>query len=186
MNRQLQNSKNEKGFTLVELMIVVAIIGILAAIAIPNFRSYQLKSKTSEAKANLGAIKTSQEAYRAENDVYLLCTTEPATVPGSSKLNWTAGGGFQTIGFEPSGDVYYSYGTNAGTIGVVPTYVAFAQGDLDDDGTTSAGNAFTAVAVSKTTIALERAAITAGVNANDAIFTMGSDNSFNDEHPGIW
>jgi len=50
--------KGKKGFTLIELMIVVAIIGILAAIAIPNFLKFQAKSKQSEAKSNLGAIFT--------------------------------------------------------------------------------------------------------------------------------
>ena len=68
---------NQKGFTLIELMIVVAIIGILAAIAIPNFLQYQMKAKTSEAKVNLGAIKTSLEAYRAENDTYIVCANYP-------------------------------------------------------------------------------------------------------------
>ena len=61
---------NNKGFTLIELMIVVAIIGILAAIAIPNFMSYQCKAKASEAKSNLGNLMTAQEAYRAEYDMY--------------------------------------------------------------------------------------------------------------------
>lgn len=58
--------QNQKGFTLIELMIVVAIIGILAAIAIPNFLTYQAKSKQSEAKVGLGAIATSAIAYNAE------------------------------------------------------------------------------------------------------------------------
>jgi type IV pilus assembly protein PilA len=61
---------NKKGFTLIELMIVVAIIGILAAIAIPNFMNYQCKAKQSEAKTVLGNIRVAQEAYRAEYDTY--------------------------------------------------------------------------------------------------------------------
>ena len=61
---------NSKGFTLIELMIVVAIIGILAAIAIPNFLTYQCKSRQSEAKANLGSIRVGEEAYYAEFDSY--------------------------------------------------------------------------------------------------------------------
>ena len=66
----LKLRKKTKGFTLIELMIVVAIIGILAAIAIPNFLRYQAKSKQSEAKANLGAIFTSETSYKAEKDIY--------------------------------------------------------------------------------------------------------------------
>ena len=64
------NRNNQKGFTLIELMIVVAIIGILAAIAIPNFLNYQCKAKQSEAKSSLGNIRTSEEAYFAEYDTY--------------------------------------------------------------------------------------------------------------------
>ena len=64
----LSKLRSKKGFTLIELMIVVAIIGILAAIAIPNFLKFQAKSKQSEAKTNLGAIFTGQISYlrRAE------------------------------------------------------------------------------------------------------------------------
>ena len=61
---------SQKGFTLIELMIVVAIVGILAAIAIPNFLNYQCKAKQAEAKALLGNVRVAQEAYFAENDVY--------------------------------------------------------------------------------------------------------------------
>ena len=62
--------KDRKGFTLIELMIVVAIIGILAAIAIPNFLKFQAKSKMSEAKTNLGAIYTGEIAYFGEQNAY--------------------------------------------------------------------------------------------------------------------
>src|SRR5262245_22895865 len=60
------NWPNQKGFTLIELMIVVAIIGILAAIAVPNFLSYQAKSRQSEVKLHLGAIATAAIVYNAE------------------------------------------------------------------------------------------------------------------------
>ena len=59
-----------KGFTLIELMIVVAIIGILAAIAIPNFLNMRKKSMSSEAKSNLGDLRTMQEAYHVEYGDY--------------------------------------------------------------------------------------------------------------------
>ena len=63
--------KLNQGFTLIELMIVVAIIGILAAIAIPNFVKFQCRSKQSEAKGNLKAIYVAEESYRAERDHYV-------------------------------------------------------------------------------------------------------------------
>jgi prepilin-type N-terminal cleavage/methylation domain-containing protein len=58
------------GFTLIELMIVVAIIGILASIAIPNFVKFSCRAKQTEAKTNLTSIFVAEEAYRAEFDTY--------------------------------------------------------------------------------------------------------------------
>jgi type IV pilus assembly protein PilA len=71
-------TKKAKGFTLIELMIVVAIIGILAAIAIPNFLRYQLRSKFSELKTNVEAIYKSEESLRQSERV--LCPGAPTGV----------------------------------------------------------------------------------------------------------
>ena len=66
----MRNFRNRKGFTLIELMIVVAIIGILAAIAIPNFLRFQAKSKQSEARELLSTVYTAETAYFAEKNTY--------------------------------------------------------------------------------------------------------------------
>lgn len=63
--------RDSRGFSLTELMIVVAIIGILAAIAIPNFMKYQARAKQAEAKNNLVALHTGEIAYFAENNGYV-------------------------------------------------------------------------------------------------------------------
>ncbi len=136
MLRRMKCKADEKGFTLIELMIVVAIIGILAAIAIPNFRAYQLKTKRAELPTNLKAIKTAEVAFQAERDRFQTLTASPvasaATALSGQKVSWTDNNGFANIGWQPSGDVYGSYSTlNATTTAVVGQGVS----DIDDDGT---------------------------------------------------
>ena len=137
--------KRSKGFTLIELMIVVAIIAILAAIAIPQYKKFQLKAKTAEAKANLGSIRSCEEAYAAENDVYVTAAWNPSGNPTTTKQNWASSTYFDSIGFEPAGQVYYGYGVVAGSsssLGSAPSngtasvnngILMEARGDLDGD-----------------------------------------------------
>lgn len=133
----LRNLRNQKGFTLIELMIVVAIIGILAAIAIPNFMTFRMKAKTAEAKSNLGSIRTCEEAYNAEKDVYLDCDAQPTTAPGAEKQPWVADNTFSLIGFVPSGNVYYQYEVDVADGTKTTAFTATATGNLDGDTSTA-------------------------------------------------
>jgi type IV pilus assembly protein PilA len=99
------------GFTLIELMIVVAIIGILAAIAIPNFLRFQLKAKSSEGKTNIAAIRTAEQSYYSEFGVYVsTANATPTTAPTSAKQTFgVPDPGLDRIGWSPEGQVYFNY-----------------------------------------------------------------------------
>lgn len=90
----LSKMKNREGFTLIELMIVVAIIGILAAIAIPQFASYRQRAQDSAAQSALKNLATAQEDYYVQYETYtptignLSATYQPDT---NISLNLTAG-----------------------------------------------------------------------------------------------
>lgn len=72
---------NNKGFSLVELMIVLAIIGVLSAIAYPSYDSYMKKSRRSDAKIGLQRMADRQERFYLQNNTY---TTDPANVGGTA------------------------------------------------------------------------------------------------------
>lgn len=93
-------STGEAGFTLVELMIVVAIIGILAAIAIPNFQKYQAKSRQKEAQLQLAAIYTAEKSFNGEYGSYMGCLRQAGFVPEGAGTGATATTGvrYYTVG----------------------------------------------------------------------------------------
>ena len=100
----------KKGFTLVELMIVVAIIGILAAIAIPNFIEMQYRAKRSEVPSNVKGIKTSEMGYDAAFDTFLNAAQHPTTTASKVQQPWTGGNAdYQKLGWAPDGDVRGQY-----------------------------------------------------------------------------
>ncbi|MES2856243.1 MAG: prepilin-type N-terminal cleavage/methylation domain-containing protein [Bdellovibrionota bacterium] len=76
MKTAVRITQTQAGFSLIELMIVVAIIGILATIAVPNFQKFQAKAKQSEAKTALSAIYTGEKAYSAEWDRFTSCVNK--------------------------------------------------------------------------------------------------------------
>ena len=135
-------SKRRGGFTLIELMIVVAIIGILAAIAIPNFIRFQLRSKTSEGKSNLAAIRTAQEGYFSEFGTFVQAAIAPAALPGSAKALWPVPAPacplcFDTVGWAPEGQVFFQYQVGVNSVsgmGVNDEFFGYATADIDGDG----------------------------------------------------
>lgn len=123
----------ESGFNLLELMIAVAIIGILATIAIPQFHAYQLRTKSAEAKTNLGAIATAQRARFSESGRYLAIPPEPPAIPGSVAVPFNSSGtAFSQLGFAPAGNVYFSYGIATSADGT--GFTADAGADIDANG----------------------------------------------------
>jgi prepilin-type N-terminal cleavage/methylation domain-containing protein len=98
------NRRQRTGFTLVELMIVVAIIGILASVAIPNYSRFVLRAKRSEAFVCLDGIRTSEYVYNAAFDTYVQADSNPGlplqkfakpwdmSIPGWAALHWSPTG----------------------------------------------------------------------------------------------
>ena len=133
MEIQARSGLSQAGYTLLELMIAVAIVGVLAAIAIPLLSSYQLRSKSAEAKTNLAGIRVLEESYYSEHQTYRSANAEPAAIPGTVAVAFDdVNSDFSGLGFESQGQVYFSYGVAVSADG--SGFTADAGADIDGDG----------------------------------------------------
>ncbi|MBI5533668.1 MAG: prepilin-type N-terminal cleavage/methylation domain-containing protein [Deltaproteobacteria bacterium] len=156
--------RNSRAFTLVELMAVVSIVAILAVIAIVGFRKYLDYAHSAEAVNMVGAIKSAEEAYRAETLSYYNVSTNlkayyPRTAVDDKKMAWGGAAGdnpdgWRRLNVTVDGPVMYGYAVVAGAPGVAPPsgdlevtskptfpaapaepwYVIQAKGDINADG----------------------------------------------------
>ena len=147
--------RQRTGFTTIELLIGVAIVGILAALAVPTFKSYVYKGRVSEAVTVLNEIKAKQETYRSRYGNYAAvsgtgewssATYTPSSIPGVNPVVWPGGSEWEELGMSTIGHVRFRYATVAGPPNSTPPassnldnsrfwFAAQAEGDLDGDGT---------------------------------------------------
>ena len=145
-------SRNDHGFTLIELMIVVAIIGILAAVAVPSFIKYIKKAKTAEALGNLEKMYNAARVYYLEdhgqNNVSVTRRMFPTTVgptPTVSCCNfgderceptasWWTDRTWRSLNFSMDDPHYFRYEFRSSGSGTAAQFTALAYADLDCDG----------------------------------------------------
>jgi len=168
-------NKNEKGFTLIELMIVVAIIGILAAIAIPQFSNYRTKAFNSAAISDLHTARMAEEAVFADYQSYgATVATDVAAVVGGAAL--TANGFIATTTAGQSAPVSISNNVTlhakviTSTLATATITAQHASGDKSYAAETDQSGTFQKAAATVGTI-LAAVAATAGTDALDGGYT---------------
>jgi prepilin-type N-terminal cleavage/methylation domain-containing protein len=126
-------TRSLRGFGLIEIMIAMAIVGVLATVAIPKYMIYQLKTKSAEAKTNLSAVRSAQEAYFAEFGIFVEADPQPVAIPGNRQVEFdSVTSDFEKLGWQPEGNVYFSYGV--GVNADATAYTADAGADIDQNG----------------------------------------------------
>lgn len=167
MKTFISKLKRDDGFTLVELMVVVAIIGVLSAVAIPNFKKYQAKAKVSEAKLQLSSIYTAQTSFYADFNIYHNC--------------------LKYMGYDPSPEVasrYYSTGITSPAAVSAGAFASAVNSGLNDTltgtdgcgGATEAAIAGVAHFIAGKVVAAAVAPVTeiTGTTATDTTFIAGA------------
>jgi prepilin-type N-terminal cleavage/methylation domain-containing protein len=133
----MPRSNRKGGFTMIEMMVAVAIIGLLASVSIPAFQNYQNRSRRAEAFSNLAGIAKLEKSYFSEYSAYVAVAPQPAGAPSSTKLPWdpAADAAYGQVGFHPDGAVFYTYDINVDTSQCPQQdcFTATAYGDADSD-----------------------------------------------------
>jgi prepilin-type N-terminal cleavage/methylation domain-containing protein len=129
------------GFTLIELMVVVAIVGTLSSVAVPKFLDYMKKGKRAEAEVHLAAISKAAESQFIENAYFpqtgsaltpaQRCCEQPGKKCAINAADWNGVQAWDELGFEMTQPFYFQYRYRSDAPSV---YVATAVGDLDCDG----------------------------------------------------
>jgi type IV pilus assembly protein PilA len=125
-------SRARPGFSLVELMIVIAVISILAAIAVPNIISMQLKARRSEVPATIDGIRACETAYELVFNDFVTTPTSPRedALLDRKLAPWLTSPEWTRLGYQPSGDVRGNY-----TVLATPKdFTVYGHADVDDDG----------------------------------------------------
>lgn len=140
----VRKTSRQSGFTLTELMVVVLILGLLAAVAVPAFTRYLKRAKTAEATQDISVIYRAQITYfenqheRTESCTFVNAEPLPASPPSASKYPsdvrlWDRSPSWAALGFSLDRAHYFQYESPGDTTG----FTARARGDLDGDGVTS-------------------------------------------------
>lgn len=154
------NRTSQEGFSLIELMIVIAIIGVLAAVAVPNFLNYVNKAKQVEAQSFLSTLYTAETSYYITNNTF---------------------GNLANISFPFSGNYNYDHGFTFGKDDTNGICATAANGCTDKSGITAFPKAPAAVAPTKSAFT----ALSVGTLKSTDVWSINEKKSLQNNTPGL-